>query len=109
MFWWLLSLLSACGQVGAALITRRKIMRRKEEKDGRGRNMTKMVGDGRRHMRRRQQRRSEIVLERLHIPSVWWRRSYNLLPGPVGPGECWEHVPRHQLPVQLWVQEVVFD
>lgn len=36
-----------------------------------------MVGDGRRHMRRR---RSEIVLERLHIPSLWWRRSYNLLP-----------------------------
>lgn len=34
MFWWLLSLPSACGQVLP------QIMRRKEEKDGRGRNMT---------------------------------------------------------------------
>lgn len=60
---------SACGQVGAALIT--QIMSRKEEKDGRGRNMTKKVGGGRRHMRRRQRRRPEILLEKLHTPSLW--------------------------------------
>lgn len=81
-------------------------MSRKEDKDGRGRIMAKKVGDGRRHMRRRQQR-TEIVLETLQIPSLWWRSSYNLLPGPVGLRELGTG-PEAAAPVQLWVQEVVF-
>lgn len=77
-----------------------------EKRRERWKREEQIVGDGRRHTRRRQQRRSEIVQKRLHIPSLWWKRSYNHLPGPVGPEECWEHLPRHQLPVQLWVRRL---